>query len=77
MGAMTGGFFGNILHNIFPQITAGPGAYALVAMSAVVGAATHAPITAILIMFEMTGDYKIILPLMIATTISSFTTLSP
>lgn len=72
MGAMTGGFFGNILHNIFPRITAGPGAYALVAMSAVVGAATHAPITAILIMFEMTGDYKIILPLMIATTISSF-----
>jgi CIC family chloride channel protein len=74
MGAMTGGFFGNILHNIFPRITAGPGAYALVAMSAVVGAATHAPITAILIMFEMTGDYKIILPLMIATTISSFMT---
>jgi CIC family chloride channel protein len=74
MGAMTGGFFGNILHNIFPHITAGPGAYALVAMSAVVGAATQAPITAILIMFEMTGDYKIILPLMIATTISSFMT---
>ncbi len=72
MGAMTGGFFGNILHNIFPKFTADPGAYALVAMSAVVGAATHAPITAILIMFEMTGDYKIILPLMIATTISSF-----
>ncbi len=41
-------------------------------MSAVVGAATHAPITGILIIFEMTGDYKIILPLMIATTISSF-----
>jgi len=74
IGAMTGGFFGNILHNILPRITAGPGAYSLVAMGAVVGAATHAPITAILIMFEMTGDYKIILPLMIATTISSFLT---
>jgi CIC family chloride channel protein len=74
MGAMTGGFFGNILHRLFPAVTAGPGAYALVAMSAVVGASTHAPITAILIIFEMTSDYKIILPLMIATTISSFLT---
>ena len=71
MGAMTGGFFGHILHRLFPAVTAGPGAYALVAMSAVVGATTHAPITAILIIFEMTNDYKIILPLMIATTISS------
>lgn len=70
MGAMTGGFFGNILNKILPGVTAGPGAYALVAMSAVVAATTHAPITAILIIFEMTGDYKIILPLMIATIIS-------
>ncbi|NIM11015.1 MAG: CBS domain-containing protein [Candidatus Aminicenantes bacterium] len=74
MGAMTGGFFGSILHKLFPAITAGPGAYALVAMSAVVAATTHAPITAILIIFEMTGDYKIILPLMIATIISLVTT---
>jgi chloride channel protein, CIC family len=70
MGAMTGGFFGNVVHRLFPAVTAGPGAYALVAMSAVVAATTHAPITAILIIFEMTGDYKIILPLMIATIIS-------
>jgi len=70
IGAMTGGFFGSILHKLFPTITAGSGAYALVAMSAVVAATTHAPITAILIIFEMTGDYKIILPLMIATIIS-------
>ena len=70
MGAMTGGVFGNILHKLFPTVTAGPGAYSLVAMSAVVAATTHAPITAILIIFEMTSDYKIILPLMIATIIS-------
>lgn len=70
MGAMTGGFFGSILHKLFPGVTAGPGAYSLVAMSAVVAATTHAPITAMLIIFEMTGDYKIILPLMIATIIS-------
>jgi len=74
MGAMTGGFFGSILHKLFPTITAGYGADALVAMSAVVAATTHAPITAILIIFEMTGDYKIILPLMIATIISLVTT---
>jgi CIC family chloride channel protein len=71
IGAMTGGFFGNILNHLFPAVTAGPGAYALVAMSSLVAASTHAPITAILIIFEMTNDYKIILPLMIATTISS------
>jgi len=71
MGAMTGGFFGSILHNLFPNATGGAGAYALVAMSAVVASTTHAPITAILIIFEMTNDYKIILPLMVATTISS------
>lgn len=70
MGAMTGGFFGKILHELFPKVTAGSGAYSLVAMSAVVAATTHAPITAILIIFEMTSDYKIILPLMIATIIS-------
>ncbi len=71
IGAMTGGLFGTIVHKLFPAITAGSGAYALVAMSAVVGASAHAPITAIMIIFEMTNDYKIILPLMIATTISS------
>ena len=70
MGAMTGGFFGHFLHKLFPTVTAGPGAYSLVAMSAVVAATTHAPITAILIIFEMTSDYKIILPLMISTIIS-------
>jgi len=70
MGAMTGGFFGNILNKLWPGATAGPGAYSLVAMSAVVAATTHAPITAILIIFEMTNDYKIILPLMIATILS-------
>ncbi len=70
MGAMTGGVFGNLLNKIWPGMTAGPGAYALVAMGAVVAATTHAPVTAILIIFEMTNDYKIILPLMIATIIS-------
>jgi CIC family chloride channel protein len=71
LGAMTGGFFGEFVHQFFPNTTATSGAYALVGMGAVVAAATHAPITAILIIFEMTNDYKIILPLMISCIIST------
>ena len=66
IGAMTGGWFGQLMHSFFPDITATGGAYALVAMGAVVAATTHAPITAILILFELTSQYQIILPLMIA-----------
>ena len=71
MGAMAGGFFGTVVHNIFPEITASPGAYGIVGMAAVVSATTHGPLTAILMLFEMTGNYKIILPLMIACIIST------
>ena len=71
MGAMAGGFFGMVVHHIFPEVTASPGAYSIVGMGAVVSGTTHGPISAILILFEMTGDYKIILPLMIACIISS------
>ena len=66
IGAMLGGAVGTVVHTIWPASTAGAGAYALVGMGAVVAAGTHAPITAILIIFELTGDYKIILPLMIS-----------
>jgi CIC family chloride channel protein len=71
IGAMAGGFFGTVVHTIFPQITAAPGAYSIVGMGAVVSGTTHGPLSAILILFEMTGDYKIILPLMIACIIGS------
>jgi CIC family chloride channel protein len=71
IGAMLGGFFGNLVHLAFPQVTATPGAYALVGMSAVVAGTTHAPITAMLIIFEMTGDYRIILPVMLASVLST------
>ena len=64
LGAMAGGFFGIGVHTLFPTITASPGAYSIVGMGAVVAATTHGPLAAILILFEMTGDYKIILPLM-------------
>lgn len=71
MGAMAGGFFGSIVHMLFPEVTAPAGAYSLVGMGAVVSGTTHGPLSAILILFEMTGDYKIILPLMIACIIST------
>jgi len=71
LGAMAGGFFGVVVHTVFPTITASPGAYGIVGMGAVVSATTHGPLTAILMLFEMTGDYKIILPLMITCIISS------
>ena len=60
LGAMTGGAFGSVVHAAFPASTASSGAYALVGMGAVVAAATHAPITAILLIFEMTQSIAII-----------------
>jgi CIC family chloride channel protein len=71
LGAMAGGFFGAVVHQLFPGITASPGAYSIVGMGAVVSATTHGPLAAILILFEMTGDYKIILPLMLACIIAT------
>ena len=71
IGAMTGGFFGLVVHSIWPESTASPGAYGIVGMGALVSATTHGPLTAILMLFEMTGDYKIILPLMITCIISA------
>lgn len=71
MGAMLGGVFGGLVHRWFPGITALPGAYALVGMAAVFGASARAPISAVIILFEMTGDYRIILPLMLATVIAT------
>ena len=74
IGAMTGGAFGVVVQRVLgPEsgLVANPGAYALVGMGAVVAGTTQAPISAILILFEMTGDYRIILPLMLACVISS------
>jgi chloride channel protein, CIC family len=71
IGAMLGSSFGSFLHLLFPEILISTGAYALVGMAAVFAGAAQAPISAILILFEMTGDYKIILPLMVACVIST------
>ncbi len=71
LGAMTGGMVGGLAHMLFPTATAGSGAYALVGMGAVVAGATMAPITAILIIFELTSDYQLILPLMASCIIAT------
>lgn len=70
-GAMLGDAFGRTVHQLFPSWTAGGAAYGLVAMSAVFAAAAEAPITAIVIVFEMSTDYTIVLPLMIATVVAT------
>ena len=67
MGAMLGGAFGALVNFLFPDWTAGSGAYAMVGMAAFFAAAAKAPTTSILILFEMTNDYRIMLPLMAAT----------
>jgi CIC family chloride channel protein len=70
IGAMLGGALGTVAHMLFPSYIAPSGAYALVGMAAVFAGATRAPFTAIIMLFEMTRNYTIILPLMIAVVIS-------
>lgn len=70
-GAMLGGAFGTAANMLFPEIPAEPGAYALVGMAAVFAGTARAPLTAILILFEITRDYNMILPLMFACVLSN------
>ncbi len=66
MGAMLGGALGSVIHAWFPESTATGGSYALVTMGGFVAATTHAPITAIIMIFELTSNYTII-PALMAT----------
>jgi chloride channel protein, CIC family len=70
IGAALGGAFGHVVERLMPGATAGPGAFAIVGMAAVFAGAAHAPFTAILIVFEMTDDYRMILPLMAGVVVS-------
>ena len=71
VGAMLGAAFELILKYFFPDIVAPEGAYALVGMAALFAASSHAPITAVIILFELTGDYRLILPLMLTVVIAT------
>ena len=70
-GAMTGAVFGDIVHAMLPGTGGSLGAYALVGMGAVFAGAARAPITAVVILFELTGEYTIILPLMLAIVLAT------
>lgn len=71
MGAMLGSGFDLIVQQFFPHLSAPPGAYALLGMAAMFAAIAHAPMTAVLILFELTGNYRIILPLMLTVVIAT------
>jgi CIC family chloride channel protein len=70
LGAMLGGAYGRVAQTLFPALNLAPPAFAMVGMAAVLAGAVHAPLTAILLLFEMTNDYRIILPLMFAVVIA-------
>lgn len=70
LGAMTGGAVGTIVHHLWPAYTSVPGAYALVGMGALFAGIMRAPMTSVLMIFETTHDYEVIVPLMIANLIS-------
>lgn len=70
LGAALGAAFGTTMQAVFPQLPVAPPAYALAGMAAVLAGTVHAPLTAILLLFEMTNDYSIILPVMFAVAVS-------
>ncbi len=74
IGAMVGGAFGVIATATFPHLSSGHGAYTMIGMGAVAGAVLGAPISTILMIFELTGDYAVTVAVMIATVIASVIT---
>jgi chloride channel protein, CIC family len=72
IGAMLGGTVGGVAHHFLPQFTASPGAYALVGMGAAFAGIIRTPMTSVVLVFEVTRDYTIIVPLMIANLVSYF-----
>ncbi len=72
IGAMMGGAVGSVAHHFFPAITANPGAYALIGMGTAFAGIIRTPMTSVIMIFELTRDYSIIVPLMISNLISYF-----
>jgi CIC family chloride channel protein len=73
IGAAVGALACALMHVVLPGASSSPGAYALVGMGAFLAATTHAPLTSILMIFEMTLDYEVVLPLMLACVTAHFT----
>ena len=72
IGAMMGAAVGSVAHSLFPLHTAGPGAYALVGMGTAFAGIVRSPLTSVIMIFEVTRDYNIIVPLMISNLIAFF-----
>jgi CIC family chloride channel protein len=70
LGAVLGAAYGLIMQQVFPSLGIAPPSFAMVGMAAVLAGTVHSPITAIILLFEMTNDYRIILPLMFAVVVS-------
>jgi CIC family chloride channel protein len=70
-GAMAGGAFGTLVHYFFPTSTGPSGAYALVGMGGALAALNRAPLTGMMMLYELSGNHDIILPLMVTCTIAS------
>ncbi|WP_338602282.1 chloride channel protein [Saccharopolyspora sp. SCSIO 74807] len=71
IGGMAGTAFGAVVHELMPGATAAPGVYGMIGMGAAFAGAARAPITAVIVLFELTGEYSIILPLMAAIVIAT------
>ncbi|WP_224244602.1 chloride channel protein [Hyalangium gracile] len=71
IGAMAGGAFGEVLQTLVPSVTAPSGAYAMVGMGGAVAAMTRGPLTGMMMVYELSGNYAIILPLMVTCTLAS------
>ena len=72
LGAMLGGIVGNVAHGLFPNYAGTPGAYALVGMGTAFAGIVRAPMTSVVMIFEITRDYAVIVPLMISNLVSFF-----
>jgi len=72
LGAMLGGVIGGVAHNYFPGHVANAGAYALVGMGTAFAGIVRAPMTSVVMIFETTRDYAVIVPLMISNLVSFF-----
>ncbi|HEY6482403.1 MAG TPA: ClcB-like voltage-gated chloride channel protein [Steroidobacteraceae bacterium] len=72
IGCAVGAVVGGVVHGLLPTITSVPAAYALIGMGGFLSATTHAPLTSILMLFEMTADYQMVLPLMLACVTSHY-----
>jgi len=72
IGAMLGGTLGSVAHALFPQVTGPAGAYALVGMGTAFAGIVRVPLTSVIMIFEVTRDYSIIVPLMISNLLSFF-----